>query len=469
MEYQRRGFNWSQRSPLISATKDPAIAEGFAQEHHRRTHPEFPGEVLVLEVPARHVCDRNRWQRISAASGPVSYPDHPVFQTCHVLQFPGRGETQQWVFVHEIPAKYVIRSYPFPPDPRFNCNASGGEQAGDPDNPPRSGKLRGKAAKATSTSGTSASPGGKTLKFGGVTIDLDTLYRTVLEYLKKEFQAALQAKIEEVRGEFEAAAHGHAQALYQDFLWWLNERAHAAIGSQFPIESQAFEQEFLAWLNAPGDRLRTHIEDYFTARSATIAWLIEAYQDSWTIADGLKHIWEDAKAKYDRFTRAYDDAVSTPKTPYSDTLTKHGFSGPWIDRFKSYEGQFSAFNDRYKIVRAGEIVVGAFQSVPRDKISSLFQLLELMGGVAEESRIPIVSFFGEVVKAYGEVANAMLAKINSLADQIRARQEYCLGVGTTPDARNDAYTKMFGNHTLICPTRLSPDIYEPVEPNDGRL
>jgi beta-lactam-binding protein with PASTA domain len=389
------------------------------------------------------------------------------------------GETAQWVFVHEIPDEYVIRSYPFPPDskftlpgrlPRSNCSPPSGGQAGGPTDPPRSGKLRGKAAHTTSTSVTSPSPAGNTLTLGSVTIDLDTLSRTVLEYLKKEFQAALQAKIEEVRGEFEAAARGHAQALYQDFLFWLNERAHAAIGSQFPIESQAFEQEFLAWLNAPGDRLRTHIEDYFKARSAAVAGLIEAYQASWAIAEGLQRIWADAKDKYDRFTRAYDEAVRTPTTPYSDTLTKAGFSGPWIDRFKSYEGQFSAFNDRYKIVRAGEIVVGAFQSgVPRDKISSLFQLLELMGGVAEESRIPIVSFFGEVVKAYGEIANAMLAKINSLADQIRARQEYCLGVGTTPDARNDAYTKMFGNHPLICPTRLSPDIYERVEPPAGRI
>jgi beta-lactam-binding protein with PASTA domain len=505
MDYHRKGLTYSAQSPLISTTANERIAQGYAEGFHRRDHPQFPGEVLVLKVPLQFVCDRDRWKSIvvehehqsaPARGRRIWDPNHPVFQTCHVLQFPYTGETEQWVFVHQIPAEYVTRSYPFPPDPRFtlpgrlprsNCNASGGGQAGDPTAPPRSGKLRGKQATAPSTSATSSSPHGKTLALDGtedhavrgISIDMSKLYDAVLEYLKQRFQVALQAKLDQISGEFEATARDSAQNLYQDFVYWLNEKVQAEFFPQFEVDSQAFEDAFLAWLNAPGERLKTYIVEYFKQRSPVVAGLIEAYQASWEVADGLGQIWQDAKAKYDRFTRAYDAVVSTPNTPWSDTMEKYGVSGRWMDRFASYEGQINALNERYNIVQAGEIVVGAFQSqsdVPEDKISSLFQLLELTGRAADESRIPIVSFFGQIVSVYAELAKKMLDKIDGLRDHLRKRQDYCLGVGTTSDrrasvapGRNDVYTKMFGDHTLICPTSLSPDIYERSEPSDGRI
>jgi beta-lactam-binding protein with PASTA domain len=473
-DYHAGSFTNTRQSPFVSVTTSRQHAEGFAQQwasRHQAPPGPFPGEVLVIEVPANYVCDRQQWKSLIAKSGRrVFEPDDPIFQQCLVFQTDNTVEAE-WVFVHEIPAEYVQSSYPYPDLGEQFKHGCDGEQ----DQPPsgKRSKLRGKQANAAQTRASSTSPKPKTVTFGGVTINLDTLYATVLEYLKKQFQAALQAKLEQVQGEFEDTARGYAQDLYQDFLYWLNENVHAEIGSHFPVDSQEFEQEFLAWLNSPGERLRTSIENHLKERSATVAWLINAYQDqaSWEIVGGLQGIWSDAKTKLDRFARASEAVVSAPpNTPYADILEKYGFSGPWIDGFKSYEGQFTTFNDRFKIVQAGGIIVGAFQSdVPRDKINSLFQLLELMGRVAEDSRIPIVSFFGEIVRVYGEVAKEMLAKIDGLAAQLRARQGYCLGVGTTADERNDVYRKMFGDHTLICPTRLSPDIYERTEPNDGRI
>ena len=434
----------------------------------------------MIEVPDQYVCERARWESAVIASGRrVFDPNHKIFTTCQVFETYNTQE-DEWVMVHEIPASYIVRSYPFPgTNNRFgpNCQDSG-EDVSEGEGTPapgtttakRSGKLQGK--KATGKASSSSATKDKILDLGGVQINLTTLYQTVVEYLKKQMQSALEAKVEEVKGELNQAAEGYAQVLYQDFLFWLNEKVHAEIGSQFPIDSQEFENEFMAWLNSPGANVKKYINQYISEQSPTIGWVIEAYQDqaSWEIAGGLKEIWGDAKTKYDKFTRAYDEVLSDPQTPYAETLNKYGFSGPWIDKFKSYEGQFNVFNDRYKAVEAVDIVTGAFQSdVPRDKINALFNLMELMGGVAEDSNIPIVSFFGQVVKAYGNVANSMLSKIDDLAKKLRERQGFCLGVGTTTDERNVAFVKAFGDATLVCPTSLSPDIYERVEPPDGRI
>lgn len=479
LDWHTGSFSNSSQSPFISVSTLPAGAKSFAKRF-ANMNGTYPGELLVIEVPEKYVCSTRRWINLVAASGKRVYePDDPIFSECLVFETFNRAE-DEWLFVHEIPESYLVDSYPWPDtNKRFgpNCKDTGVSSSPSPSTTPnvttnkRSGKLQGKKATGKSSS-SSTEQKDKILELGGVQINLTTLYQAVVEYLKKQMQSALDAKVEEVKGQFQQAAEGYAQVLYQDFLFWLNEKVHEEIASQYPIDSQEFENEFMAWLNSPDANVKKYINQYISEQSPTIGWLIQAYQDqaSWEIVGGLKEIWGDAKNKYDKFTRAYDEVLSDPKTPYAETLKKYGFSGPWIDKFKSYEGQFNVFNDRYKAVQAVDIVTGAFQSdVPRDKINALFNLMELMGGVAEESNIPIVSFFGQIVKAYGNVANSMLNKIDDLAKKLRERQGYCLGVGTTTDERNVAFVKAFGDAFLVCPTNLSPDIYERVEPADGRI
>lgn len=481
LDWHTGSFSNSSQSPFISVSTLPTGAESFAKRF-ANMNGTYPGEVLVIEVPDEYICSTKKWINLVAAGGKRIYePDDPIFSKCVVFETFNKAE-DEWLFVHEIPLNYLVRSYPFPnTNKRFgpNCKDSGvsstpapGTQDPGTTTNKRSGKLQGKKATGKSSSSSTDASKDKILDLGGVQINLTTLYQTVTEYLKQRMQSALEAKVEEVKGQFNQQAEGYAQVIYQDFLFWLNEKVHAEINSQYPIDSQEFENEFMAWLNSPRGNLKIYINQYITEQSPTIGWLIAAYQDqaSWEIAGGLKEIWGDAKTKYNKFTQAYDEVLSDPQTPYAETLKKHGFSGPWIDKFKSYEGQFNAFDDRYKAVQAVEIVTGAFQSdVPRDKINALFNLMQLMGGVAEESKIPIVSFFGQVVKAYGDVANEMLNKIDDLAKKLRERQGYCLGVGTTTDERNAAFVKAFGDSFLVCPTKLSPDIYERVEPADGRI
>ena len=482
-------YRASARSPFVSVTTNETGARGSAEQ-------KGEGEVLHIEVGSSVTCTVRQWRELVVASGTrVTDENHPVFRQCWAFQTLNYEESE-WVFLHHIPNSLVRGTYPWPepPDDDDGSETGGGDEGGTGTPPGTRGgegggrtRMRGRPASSRGTgtrgptrpAGAAGTTGGatapRTMNLGGAQINLDTLYSTATAYLKKQFQAALQAKQEEAIGLFQAESEGYVQEIYQDFLYWLNAEIQAEFASRgmvYNVESAEFEREFMAWLDSPGDQLRAYIERYVREQSATIAWLLDAYheQESREIVSGLQAIWEDAKKKYDRFTDAADEAVADPDTPYAETLEKYGFSGSWIDRFKSYEGQFNTFDDNYKAVEASKIVVGAFQSdVPRDKIAALFQLLEHFGGVAEESKIPIVSFFGQIVRTYGEVATQMLGQIDQLAERLRQRQGYCLGEGTTADKRNELFVATFGDGLLICPTLVSPDIYESWIPNNGPL
>lgn len=463
-----------QDSPWISVTTSKIRAEGYARHWASRNNWEC-GEVLIIEVPSSRVCSRLKWQRIIVESGrPVLDESHPILKQCDVYETFNDAE-YEWVFLHEIPSRSIVGSECFP-SPGRPMSCSGGEQQERRYTEGRT-KLKGKPAGSPSKgreATSSSAPKQRTVTIGGVTIDVTQLINTVIEYLKGKMKAAIQAKAEQLVSDFESKANQYSEEIYQDFLAWLNEQAHTAGISQAPITTMEFEREFLAWIDSPQAQIGSYVEKYLRERYSTVAWLIDTYRDeaSWEIVNGLKGLWADADSKLKRFTQAREEIAANPRTPYSEILKKYGFSGPWIDNFRSYEGRFTTFNDKYRAAEAGSIIVGAFQSdVPREKVRALFSLIQLMGNVASRSQIPIVSFFGDIVQIYADVARAMLDQVNGLREALRKRQDYCLGEGTTDidDERQRAFSKINRSGDLICPTDLSPDIYQRVVPNDGNI
>jgi hypothetical protein len=462
-----------QDSPWISVTTSKHRAQGYARHWANRNNKEC-GEVLIIEVTHDRVCDRLKWQRIIIESKrPVYDESHQVLKQCDVFQTFNDAE-YEWVFLHEIPARSIIGSECFPtPSSPMKCGDAREEDKHDTGGRTR---LKGKPAGTPSKSAesTSSTPKHKTVTFGGVTVDVTQLINTVMEYLKGKMKAAIQAKAEQLASDFESKASQYSEEIYQDFLSWLNEQAHTLGISKAPINSVEFEREFLAWIDDPKAQIGSYVEKYLRERYSTVAWLIDTYRDeaSWEIINGLKGLWADAEGKLKRFTQAKEEITANPRTPYSEVLNRYGFSGPWIDNFKSYEARFTTFNDKYRVVEAGKIIVGAFQSdVPREKVGALFNLMQLMGNVASRSQIPIFSFFGDIVQVYADVARSMLDQINGLRELLRKRQGYCLGEGTTDvdNERQRAFSRINNSGDLICPIDLSPDIYERVVPNDGLI
>src|SRR4030095_10807806 len=99
--YHAGSFTNTRQSPFVSVTTSRQHAEGFAQQwasRHQAPPGPFPGEVLVIEVPANYVCDRQQWKSLIAKSGRrVFEPDDPIFQQCLVFQTDNTVEAE-WVF-----------------------------------------------------------------------------------------------------------------------------------------------------------------------------------------------------------------------------------------------------------------------------------------------------------------------------------------------------------------------------------
>lgn len=319
-----------------------------------------------------------------------------------------------------------------------------------------------------------------TLKLGKLNVDLKTLRDAVTADLRQKMEAAVKQGKKQIETSFRSAARQQAQEIYRDFLSWLAERVHKEVYPNLPIDSPLFQKRFAQWAAAPETQIDHYVTRYLEQRAPIFARLLKAYRDeaSWEIAGGLEDLWNDAHDKLDRFTKVVQDARKEPNLETTELLRRHGLSGEWMDRFESYEGRFRVFQetmDSYKVVDVTRTVVGAFQTnEPRAKIDALFALLGEVGGVAEESRVPIVSFFGQIAKAYGQLATETLARLDDLSRVLRARQGFCVGTGATNDERQRAFVAHLGSPRkgrwgyLACPTRI-PDIYERVDPNDGRI
>lgn len=327
---------------------------------------------------------------------------------------------------------------------------------------------------------------GNTITVGGASLNLDTLQQALRENLKDQISSALKDGRDKIEGELAEIGNNAERKLHEEALRWVrvevykehlpDKERREMKKEQPPIkpnDDPRFDAYMKRWAQtaAPGEvDLVTRAYLQTGAAQALMKDLTEGASKE--IGDGLNGLLDDASKKFKRFTEAVEEAEKVD-TPSTKLLEKHGFSGKWVDTFKQRETQFrrlQAANDRYRVVDSLRLVADAFQAdLPRQKIGLLFGLMEKLGSTASDSRIPIVSFFGDVVHNYAQVATQMLAAVNRLETMIRKREGYCLGPGVhaMEDARQKAFQQQFGYAILVCPTDVLPEIYVKTEPSDN--
>lgn len=315
---------------------------------------------------------------------------------------------------------------------------------------------------------------GRSARVGGVAVDLEALYFASCDYLKGQIVVSVEAGAGEIKGKFADTAWGAADAAYKEFLAWVRPVAARELG--LDPASPGFDVALRTWLTDPGTAVGPLVDTFLAERSPRVAALLDRVQadTSREIAEGLGTLWDDAKDRLERFNRAYAEIDRDPKTPYADILVNWGLSGPWLEKFQSYEHRFNVFDDRTRLLDASRTLYEALSADRhRDRIAGLFSLLETVGGAAERSDVPGVSFFGQVVGLYGQIANELLRKVNALEDLLRRREGWCIGLAThtLEETRSVAFRKQFGEGIQACPVdpkrRLESAIYQQTEPADA--
>jgi hypothetical protein len=324
---------------------------------------------------------------------------------------------------------------------------------------------------------------GRKFTFAGNALSGNTMFMAVCHQLKNDISGAVEAKLKDItqfdanKKKYEAAVEGAKKDIYNYFLQWTAEQIYPYLTpedqAKYSPQSPEMQDKAIEWLNDPQNEVRTYVHAFLESKSKFLAGLFNDYMSggSWEIIQGLKSILEDAKDKFDRFTKVTHE-VETGETPLAEALKKYGFSGDYVKRFKTYEGKLRKLNKGYNIVEAGKTIVGAFQTDdPAQKISGLFDLLEIVGSTADSSNIPIVSLFGTIVKSFGEVGNEMLKQVLGLGEKIRAREGFCVGLGTHSerDPRNKSLIKQFGHDIRVCPIATKghlKDVYVKAQPED---
>ncbi|MGV7221481.1 MAG: CFI-box-CTERM domain-containing protein [Nitrospinales bacterium] len=324
---------------------------------------------------------------------------------------------------------------------------------------------------------------GRKFSFAGNSLSGNMMFMAVCHQLKNDIRGAVEAKLKDIsqldvaKKKYEATVEGAKKNIYNYFLQWTAEQIYPYLSpedqAKYSPQSPEMHDKAIEWLNDPQNEVSTYVHAFLESKSKFLGSLFNDYMSggSWEIIQGLKSIFEDAKDKLDRFTKVSHE-VESGETPLADALKKYGFSGDYVKRFKTYEGKLRKLNKGYNIVEAGKTIVGAFQTDdPAQKISGLFDLLEIVGSTADSSNIPIVSLFGTIVKSFGQVGNEMLKQVLGLGELIRAREGFCVGLATHSqrDERNTSLIKQFGHDIRICPIATKghlKDVYVLMQPPD---
>ncbi|RLE34847.1 MAG: hypothetical protein DRJ61_04390, partial [Acidobacteria bacterium] len=313
----------------------------------------------------------------------------------------------------------------------------------------------------------------ETVKVAGVTVSLEPLFMGTCNYLKEQITSAVETKKKAIEGEFEKAAQGAAQELYVGFQHWMKEIVAAKLGMK--TNNPRFEKHFVEWMDHPDREIEFYVNAYLQDQWPRVHELVRRCQqdNSGEIISGLQTLWQEARKKLENLTKAYQEIDANPNTPYTDILTKYGVSGPYLDRFQAGEHKFRVFNNKYEILKAAKVMYDAFEAEDhRGKIGGLFKLLETVGDIAYRSDIPGVSLFGQIIKAYGQLATEMLNQIDGLERMIRAREGFCIGLAThtLEKERNKTFIAAFGHGIRACP--IDPerpflkDIFQQAQPED---
>ena len=325
---------------------------------------------------------------------------------------------------------------------------------------------------------------GRLFTFGKVSLSGDTFFLSACAKMRADLEGAAQEWLKDISGysaakkQFDAGVEAIKREVYVTFLQFVAMKMY----EQLPPEEQAkfapnspeAIDHALEWLHQPENEIKTYVHAFLEAKAKPLARLFRDYMSgaSMEIITGLKDLMQGARDKLKRFTEMQRKAEETD-TAIGDLLEEFGFSGEYLDRFKAYENKIKSLNKSYKVTEAVGIIAGAFQTdVPDRKIAGMMDLLVLVGGVAEDSNIPIVSLFGQIVKAYGEVGKEMLGKVLALEKLLREREGYCIGLATHSrrDPKNTAFIEAFGQGIRACP--ITPDghlkdVFVQAQPEDN--
>ncbi len=309
---------------------------------------------------------------------------------------------------------------------------------------------------------------GRKFTLKGVSLSGNTFFLAACQKMRSDIEGAAQTRLKDISGysaaekQFNAGVEGVKRDVYVYFLQFVALKIYDYLPpeeqAKFAPNSPEAMDKALEWLAKPENEIQTYVHAYLEAKAKPLARLFNDYMSgaSMEIITSLQELMNKAKEKYDRFTKMQQE-IDSGETSISDAMEKYGFKGDYLRKFKEYEGRIKGLNKSYKIKEAVGIIAGAFQTdVPDQKIAGMMDLLSLVGGVAEDSNIPIVSLFGQIVKAYGDIGKEMLAKVLALEKMIRGREGFCIGGEThsSKDPKNKALIGTFGPEYEACPLEL---------------
>ncbi len=304
----------------------------------------------------------------------------------------------------------------------------------------------------------------------GVSLNGEAFFLTACQKMRKDLEGATKAYLKDISGysatkkQFNSGIEAIKRDVYVYFLQFVAFKIYDYLPpetqARFAPNSPEAIDEALKWLAKPENQIKTYVHSYLEIKAKPLARLFKDYMSgaSMEIISGLKELMSKAKEKFDRFTKMQREIDTKDKdTEVSDILEKYGFGGDYLKKFKEYEGRIKGLNKSFKIKEAVSIIAGSFQTdIPNQKIAGLMELLSLVGGVAEDSNIPIVSLFGQIVKAYGDLGKEMLSKVLALEKMIRGREGFCIGgeTHTLIDPQTLAFFDVLSRDYEACPLEL---------------
>ncbi len=272
--------------------------------------------------------------------------------------------------------------------------------------------------------------------------------------------------IEKLASDISQAAEGEVRsATYFDELL----REFAPVG----LESTSFTQEAVSLYREYQDAVaqdasaggRENVRNLLRQRlgQAIVASLDAESQE---IVSDLQGLYSDAAGRLKALTDATNALQENPQADVAETLRSFGLDGTVIDDVEFLEVNYNAAMDRYGAYADYYAIFdtlrqGMASRNPGAKLDALFTLGAEYGG-----KIPVL---GKFVELYAKVAQEMISAVGRLGGILRARQGYCLGVGTTGhipskfvDERNQAFSAAYPGVERICPfakVGLYHDVY----------
>lgn len=326
---------------------------------------------------------------------------------------------------------------------------------------------------------------GRSVSVGGINLSMSTFSYASCEYAREQVEASVRARLATLRAGAEERGKAELNAIYDRFMTWLAGQVREVVYQNLSEEQRRTlspEEHFKAWLQDPDQELSAYVNYYFATHFAEFKPYLERYQNdnSREIVGGLSDLWKKAKQRLEKLTGAVRKLDAEPEaTPerVTEILEEFGLSGPWITRFRQYEGRFNTLDRDYDIVNTARMIHAAFTAEDYSgRLTGMFSLMEKFGGFLSDSNVPGVSLLGTLVESYAKIAKEALVQANKLEKLIRQREGHCIGLAahTLLEKRSLAFKTMAGEDRQACPLdQADPflrDIYVQSIPQDeGQL